>query len=273
MSASSSRITIAPVEGSERLDNRLIDRLLAWWDYGGGKQMRRWCRSTTTAIGSQIAGGTRSVGRHIAQLPVSQKIAGWLAPVTRTTASLTRPMIDRASQVLSDLTTQTEATPDPADAPRPEADRQRTRATEAPRSNTSASGGKEMPTARVQRRMPTPRPQAKAAESYTDQLAALVKGREPTARPTNAGTTGLSITSTQIPVTDGTASTTCMLRCWSCKRRSSVRSPRRGGCCRCTNCQAVMLVVDPVVGLTCDIAQATERGIDVRREANETDPG
>lgn len=273
MSGTSSKIMIAPVEGSDRLDNRLIDRLLGWWDHGGGKRMRRWCRTTTTTVGVHLTGGIRAIGRRIAEFPVTQRVARWLAPVSRATVSLTRPVIDRTSQVLSDLTAASETTPDHAKPSNSEPDRQRTRATEAPRGNTSTSGGKDVPTARVQRRMPTPRPEAKAAESYTDQLAALVKGRESTARPTNAGTTELHITATQVTVTDGTASTTSMLRCWSCKRRSSIRSPRRGGCCRCTNCQAVMLVVDPVVGLTCDIAQASERGIDVRREANETDPG
>jgi hypothetical protein len=264
---------IAPVEGSDRLDNRLIDRLLGWWDHGGGKRMRRWCRTTTTTVGGHISDGTRTVGRRIAELPITQRLARWLAPVTRSTATLTRPVIDRASQMLTDLTAETETTAESAQTPSREPVRSRTRATEIPRGNTNAKAGKEVSTARIQRRLPTPGPETKTAESYTDQLAALVKGRDSSARPTNAGTTGLHITASQVTVSDGTASTTSMLRCWSCKRRSAVRSPRRGGCCRCTTCQAVMLVVDPVVGLTCDVAQADERGINVSREANETDPG
>jgi hypothetical protein len=34
-----------------------------------------------------------------------------------------------------------------------------------------------------------------------------------------------------------------------------------------------MLVLDPIMGLTCDSAQAGTRGITLNRQADETDPG
>lgn len=226
MSASSSRIMIAQAEPARPWSDRLVDRLLGWWDIGGGRGLRRGLRDTTARY-------TGKVRTFIA--PVLEK--PWVSAIVRGLGSAKR-WVGKAFS--SDV---------PATLPRGE-DLRATLATEmddapAPREAT-----------------PVPPRPAAVTRSPTGEL-----------RPRTAP----AITRPEItPVASDTATPTAnamttALRCWSCHQRHRVRTPRRGGCFHCGQCDQTMLVVDPIVGLTCAIGDARERGIQLNHEANETD--
>jgi hypothetical protein len=238
MSASSSRITIAPVDGSRPLSDRLIDRLLGWWDLGTGR-IRRALRTLGVALGVRL--------QPFLARPL---VATVLAPLAAGATAIRRGLGKAFAPEVSPAT-------------------QRRAGSDVPETNPST----DAPAA--------PRP-AIVARPATGEIRTPL--RTPTGEirtPTRAGTGEIrlrtaSITRPEVTptATPGrtTSGTTTSLRCWSCLQRNRVRAPRRGGCFLCSACNATMLVVDPVVGLTCDVAQAQERGIQTSRQADETDP-
>ena len=251
MSASSSRIMIAPVapgDGSRPLSDGLVDRLLGWWDVGGGRSIRRALRGAVAASKTKIRIVTAPV---MARPLVAKTVATALASLTTI-----RRWISKAFS--SDV---------PAATPRREelhsADVSRaTAVADAPVSVRPVVAARS---ATAEIRTPV---RSGTAEIRTHLRSGTGELKPPTASSiTNAPITPVSSAERQ-----STAMTT-NLRCWSCLQRNRVRTPRRGGCFLCTGCNATMLVVDPIVGLTCDIAQAESKGINLNRQANGTDPG
>lgn len=250
MSASSSRITIAPVDGSRPLSDRLIDRLLGWWDLGT-RRIRRWLRTAGAAIGTRLHPflARPPIARTIAILSVGgTTVRRWLAKAFAHDSPLAAPQPHTGG-----AGPDTTASPDAPVAPRP---------TVAPRSATGEI--------RTPLRSPT-------GEIRTPTRAGTGELRT----PTRAGTgeirprTASSITRPEVTPTSTPTRTTTLttaLRCWSCLQRTRVRAPRRGGCFLCSACNTTMLVVDPIVGVTCDVAQAEGKGINLNRQADETDP-
>lgn len=247
MSASSSRIMIAPVDGGRPLSDRFIDRLLGWWDTGGGRTLRRGLRDRIAT--------TRA------------KLRTFMAP------ALERPLVAKAVHGLATATSAARrwtAKAFASDVP----------ATPLPREELRATVATDVEDAPV-----APRP-AVVTRSATRSATAEIRPRTGTVeiRPGTAEIrprTSPSITKPVItPVSTAvsapepiTTAMTSNLRCWSCLQRQRVRAPRRGGCFLCTGCSKTMLVVDPIVGLTCEVAQASARGIHLNRQADETDPG
>lgn len=249
MSASSSRIMIAPVDGGRPMSDRFIDRLLGWWDTGGGRILRRGLRDRVAAGRTKL----RTIMAPALERPWVAKAVHGLATATTVARRWT------AKAFASDV---------PTTPPR----REEMRATVA----TDASDATD-----VEENPVVPRP-AVATRSPTRSATAEIRPRTGTVeiRPGTAEIrprTAPSITKPTItPVSAAEPITTAMtsnLRCWSCLQRQRVRAPRRGGCFLCTGCSKTMLVVDPIVGLTCEVAQASARGIHLNRQADETDPG
>lgn len=226
MSASSSRIMIHPVEDGRPLSDRFIDRLLGWWDVGGGRRLRRGTRELTGRCSATI----RRVSAPVLEQPVIAKGVVWLAGARRLLGKAFAHEVPPAPPRREDL--------------------RATIATEAP-APTPAS-------------MITQRPATAEIRSRTGEIRP---------RTSPALTRPVTATVTPTTATPTATHTTTALRCWSCLQRTRVRAPRRGGCFHCPSCRTVMLVVDPVVGLTCDVAQATERGIHLNQQADETSPG
>ena len=249
MSASSSRIMIAPVDGGRPLSDRFIDRLLDWWDVGGGRRMRRAVRGAAAVCGSKIS---TTVAPLMARPLIAKSVATSLAGLTATRRWLGKAFAYDA----------------PAAAPRAEAQRAEIDA-KVIVSTTVADA--------------PPRPAAVTKSATAELRTHLRSGTAELRTPTRSGTgeikprTAPAITKPVItPVSSTESQTTAMtanLRCWSCLQRNRVRTPRRGGCFLCAGCNATMLVVDPIVGLTCDVGQAESKGISLNRQADETDSG
>lgn len=254
MSASSSRIMIAPVDDSRPLSDRFIDRLLGWWDTGGGRSMRRALRGAVAASGTRIRSLTAPVMERPLVAKSVAKTAAGLAVIRRwlgkafahdVPAPTPRPDTQRATIATATVATKTENTP--------------------PRSITvtktaTAEIRTPLRSATAEIRTPT--------RTGTAELRPHIRSGTGEIRPRTAP----AITPVSSTQPQPTAMTT-NLRCWSCLQRNRVRAPRRGGCFLCTACNATMLVVDPIVGLTCDIGQAESKGIGLNRQADETDPG
>jgi hypothetical protein len=225
---------IAPVDGSRPLSDRFIDRLLGWWDTGGGRSIRRALRGAVATTTTRI----RTVTAPVMEKPLVAKT------VATTAAGLaaTRRWLGKAFS--SDV---------PAPAPRREEIRATvaTEVEDAPAlvrpAVVTKSGTAEI---RTSTRPATAEIRPRTVPSITPPVSAVLSATKPKS-----------------------VVLTTNLRCWSCLQRTSARSPRRGGCFLCAGCNAAMLVVDPIVGLTCDVAQASARGIQLNRQANETDPG
>lgn len=254
MPASSSRIMIAPVEGSRPLSDRFVDRLLGWWDTGGGQRLRRAVRGGLATAGARL---------HTVLAPVLQRplVAKPLA-LTASGLAATRRWLAKAF-----------ASEVPA-APSRREDLRATVATESGDAPTRPAAVSGSTTAEIRTPLRSP-----TAEIRTPVRSGTGEIRTPLRSPTGElrPRTASSITRPVLtPIPSAPAQTTAMttnLRCWSCLQRNRVRTPRRGGCFLCTACNATMLVVDPIVGLTCDIAQAEGKGINLNRQADETDPG
>ncbi len=214
MSASSSRIIITEGEPTRPLTDRLVDRLLAWWDTGGGRTLRVGVRQARQRVSESV----RAVIAPALQQP-------WIAASVRA--------LGKARRWLA-LAFSTEVAAEP---------RRTVRGV-----NATADG--------VARAVPPPA--VRPADTVTPAPSAPQS--QGTAQPTTCTTLA-----DQSPVTKAGT-----LRCWNCHHRHHVRSPRRGGCFHCGQCQETMLVVDPVIGLTCAIGDADERGIALNREADET---
>jgi len=240
MSASSSRILIAQVDGSRPLSDRFIDRLLSWWDTGGGRTIRRAVRGAVAVSGAKVR-------TTIAPL-MARPLVAKAATMSQTAIATLRRGIAKAFS---------------SEVPTPRREEVlaavATDATDA----TDATGVDDAP-------LP-PRPAA-VKKSPTCEIRTPVRSATGEIRPRTAS----AITKPEItPVSSPTRTTmalTTALRCWSCLQRNRVRAPRRGGCFLCSSCNATMLVVDPIVGLTCEVGQAPAKGIRLSREANETDP-
>ena len=237
MSASSSRIMIAPVEDGRPLSDRTIDRLLGWWDVGGGRRLRRGARDLAGRCGAAV----RWVSAPLLDQPVIAKGVAWLGGAGR--------LLGKAF-----------AHEEPSTPPRRE-ELRATIATEAPETSAPA------PTPIVNERPATAELRPRTGELRPRTAEIRPRTSPSITRPVTA-TVVTPTTPSPVPIT-----TTTALRCWSCLQRTRVRSPRRGGCFHCPSCQSVMLVLDPIMGLTCDTAQAGTRGITLNRQADETDPG
>lgn len=233
MSASSSRIMIAPVDGSRPLSDRFIDRLLGWWDTGGGRSMRRALRGVVAASGAKI----RTVTAPVMERPLVAKT------VTKTAAGLGAARRWIAKAFSTDV---------PAAAPQ----REELRATVV---------------SEVEDASPPTRP-AVVTRPGTAELRTPTKSGTAEIRPRTAPSLTQPVIAT-VTTAKPKITTLTNLRCWSCLQRTGVRMPRRGGCFLCAGCNTAMLVVDPIVGLTCEVAQASARGIQLNRQADETDPG
>jgi len=242
MSASSSRIAIVPSDVSRPLSDRVVDHLLGWWDTGGGRRMRRAVRGAIAAS--------------------SAKLHTLIAP------ALARPLV--AKSVARLVTTRRWiAKAFASEAPVPTPPREEIRATAVEEVSVPLRPAVAARSVTAEIRTPT---RSATGEIRTPTRSITGEIRTPTARSiTKPVITPVSTpASTPAPTTRTIASN---LRCWSCLQRQRVHAPRRGGCFLCAGCNTAMLVVDPIVGLTCDIAQAAARGIQLNRQANETDPG
>jgi hypothetical protein len=233
MSASSSRIMIAPVDGSRPLSDRFIDRLLGWWDVGGGRTMRRALRGAVGASKTKI----RTVTAPVMERPLVAKA------VARTAAGLAviRRWLGKAFST---------------DVPAAATQREEIRATVVTEVEDA----------------PAPVRPAVVTRSGTAEIRTPTKSGTAEIRPRTAPSITQPVIAA-VPTTKQKTSTLTNLRCWSCLQRTGVRSPRRGGCFLCAGCNTAMLVVDPIVGLTCEVAQGSARGIQLNRQADETDPG
>lgn len=268
MPATSSRIMIEPVDGARPLSDRFIDRLLGWWDVGGGRSMRR-------ALRGAVAAGSTKIRTLLAPF-LGQPLVAKTVSISLATLATLRRWIGKAFS-----TEVGAATPQRAEMSSAEvADTARTH--EAPTPVRPAIATR---TGTAEIRTPL---RSSTGEIRTPLRSATAEIRTPTRTGTveirphlRSGTgeirsrTAASITRptlTPVSSTQLTAMTT-NLRCWSCLQRNRVRTPRRGGCFLCTACNTTMLVVDPIVGLTCDVGQAQTKGIDLNRQADETDPG
>jgi hypothetical protein len=256
MSASSSRIMIAQVDTGRPLSDRFIDRLLGWWDIGGGRRMRRAVRGVTAACGTRI----RTSVAPLMTRPLIAKSVTW----TMTAFAASRRWLGKAFAY-------------DAAAATPRVDARR--ATVVPAADTSDEAPRpatvtKSPTAELR----TPLRSATAeirtpTRSGTAELRSHIRSGTSEIKPRTAPAITRSamtpVASAELPPTAMTTN----LRCWSCLQRNRVRTPRRGGCFLCTGCNATMLVLDPIVGLTCDVEQAESKGIRLNRQADETDPG
>ncbi len=255
MSASSSRIMIAPLDSGRPLSDRFVDRLLGWWDVGGGRRMRRAVRGAAAACGSRIS---TSVAPLMTRPLVAKSVA-----LSQAGFNATRRWLGKAF-----------AYDAPAATPREEV--QHASAVSAAKAEDAARPAAVTKAATPEIRTPLRSATAEIRSSTRSGTAEL-------RTPTRSGTgeikprTAPAITRSAItPVSSAESQPTAMttnLRCWSCLQRNRVRTPRRGGCFLCTGCNATMLVVDPIVGLTCDVGQAESKGIRLERQADETDPG
>ena len=257
MSASSSRIMIAPVDNSRPLSDRFIDRLLEWWDVGGGRSIRR-------ALRAAVANGTAKIGTLLAPVLARPAVAKTFAISSAALATL-RHRIGKAfsSDVPVAAARHTEVR---AAGVSPASDMSSTPAHPAVATRTgTAEIRTPLRSATAEIRTPT--------GTGTTEMRRRLRSGTGEIRPRTA----TSITrSTLTPVSSAPAQTAAMttnLRCWSCLQRNRVRTPRRGGCFLCTACNTTMLVIDPIVGLTCAVAEAENKGIRPDRQADETDPG
>lgn len=242
MSASSSRIMIAQVDGSRPLSDRFIDRLLGWWDTGGGRTIRRAVRGAVAVSGAKVR-------TTIAPLMARPLVAKAATKSLTAIATLRRGIAKAFSSEV------------PTPTPRREEVRTAVAAVSTDATDTTGVDDAPLP----------PRPAA-VKKSPTCEIRTPVRSATAEIRPRTAS----AITKPEItPVSSPTRTTmalTTALRCWSCLQRNRVRAPRRGGCFLCSSCNTTMLVVDPIVGLTCEVGQAPAKGIRLSREANETDP-
>lgn len=267
MSASSSRLSIVPPDASRPLSDRIVDHLLSWWDTGGGRRMRHAVRGVVAASSAKLY---TLIAPALARPLVAKSVEGLVTTrrwIAKAFASEVPPARPPREEIRAADATGVEPAPVP---PRPTvATRSVTGEIRTP--TRSVTGEIHTPTKSVTGEIRTPT-RSITGEIRTPTGSATGEIRTPTARSlTKPVITPVSTTrSTTAPTTKTLASN---LRCWSCLQRQRVHAPRRGGCFLCAGCNATMLVVDPIVGLTCDIAQASARGIDLNRQANETDPG
>ena len=305
MSASSSRIMIPPSTPTGHLGDRLIAHLLEWYDTGSGYRLRRWCRHHTAQAIDAARGGLARATRHVIQRPVVQRISGTALPALRMAGRIAGPPLRAAITVTVHLARRTAArlptATTPTMTPPPSRSRQATvapaiRSADRPENETARPTREPAPVS--ERPTPPPSSQPTTRAHRTRELAPVASERGTTTAIRRPGTRELA------PVASARAATTTtrrpgtrelapvpppaevavtppprllreptLLRCWSCLRRVTISAPRRGGCYHCGGCSVIMLVVDPFVGLTCDVAQATTRGIRYRPESDETDPG
>jgi hypothetical protein len=245
MTASSSRVMKVERPTAGNIGDWLSDRALHWYDTGAGYRLRRWCRTQGQRVVTISCGRFQAVTAHLARQPQVQRLTGILAPPARTTVALVRSLVARLATLV----------PRPPEPSRPV---EPSRAVSALPTATPAPRPVDPPSLRstATHRTPATRPR-------------LEPGTRPVTRPTMAS----------VPVVEGsprpTARDTTPLRCWSCLRRVSIVAPRRGGCYHCPSCSELMMAVDPLVGMTCSLVDADERGVSRSAGSSETeiDPG
>ncbi len=250
MSASSSRIMITPTDSGRPLSDRFIDRLLGWWDTGGGRDLRRALRDGLAAGRTKLrtvfapALERPLVAKAVVHLTNAQR---WLAKAFSKAFSSEVPLPPlRREEIRATVAIDINDVPV---APPPALITRSATAEIRPRTGTVEIRPRTG-TVEIGSRSGTAEFRSRTGSSLTKPVITPVPAREPT-----------------------TTAMTTNLRCWSCLQRQRVRAPRRGGCFLCTGCNATMLVLDPVNGLTCDVAHASARGISLNRQADETDPG
>ncbi len=247
---------IDPTDGRP-LSDRFIDRLLGWWDVGGGRRIRRAVRGAIAAAGTKL----RTTCAPLMARPVVAKTLAKTVAVSAAGFTAVRRWLAKAFA---------------NDVPAPQREEKRLAVTADAKIDAKVDARTDV--------APAPTRPAIAARSATAEIRTPLRSATAEIRtPTGSGTgeirrrTATAITKPVVapvgsPTPTATALTTT-LRCWSCLQRNRVRAPRRGGCFLCSSCNQTMLVVDAKIGLTCAVGQAETRGITFSRQANETDPG